>query len=128
MPDLHVEEVGFYEWIELDDRGLPKRWKPFPAGVIPPNIEQFEIYLRLSGKPGSYWLTVDVESYTEHPEVKLSFDSFHVVIRPDSYCHLTIPVPLQSLPMGKYRFVLKAANQRLARLTFTVGYASPLPN
>ena len=121
MPAVKIEEIGWYEWIEVDERGRPKRGMPAASNALPSGRELMQLYIRLSGNAGSYWLTIDVENYLNQPEKALSFESQYVSIPRGGETHLIIPFSLDQLSPGSYTCVLALAGRKLGRFGFVIG-------
>ena len=122
MADFKIENIGFYEWLELDDRGLPKGGKPFDSDVLPSGHELAILYFRLSGTPGSYRITIAVKSDLKDPKSggTLSLNPKNIDIPAGGAAHVTIPFRLDKIPPGTHRFALSIDDKLAVRFAFTV--------
>jgi len=128
MPDVQVVDYGFFKETRYNDEGLPVGGSQFAGGILPPNIREAILYFRLAGSSGDYQLSIHVQSYTDQPDSSISFDPQTITIRPNSHCHITIPIEIEPLPMGEYQLMIYVDDVRLATAKFAVGHGSSRSN
>ncbi len=78
MPRIVVKEIGLYDEIEYDNRGFPKHGTPATLTVSQGKDFDVILLVRLSGDPGSYWLTAQMEA-PEPYRVDISLPNEHVI-------------------------------------------------
>ncbi len=117
MPRIVVKEIGLYDEIEYDNRGIPKHRTPATLTVTQGKDFDVILLVRLSGDPGSYWLTAQIEA-PEPYHVDISLRNEHVIVPKDGDTWLTFELSLSGLPIGTYAMKILLAETELAKLTF----------
>ncbi len=117
MPRIVVKEIGLYDEIEYDNRGIPKHRTPATLTVTQGKDFDVILLVRLSGDPGSYWLTARMEA-PEPYRVDISLPNEHVIVPKDGDTWLTFELPLSGLPIGTYVIKILLAETELAKVTF----------
>ena len=117
MPRIVVKEIGLYDEIEYDNRGFPKHGTPATLTVTQGKDFDVILLVRLSGDPGSYWLTARMEA-PEPYRVDISLPNEHVIVPKDGDTWLTFELSLSGLPIGTYAMKILLAETELAKLTF----------
>lgn len=124
MRDIRVAEISFYEWVEIDrESGLPVAYgKPFAEGVIPSDVEAVDIYVRFSGDPGLYRLTMRVDGHGKELDIAINFGSQLVAIPVDGDAHFIIPFPVAAPETlaGEYLFTIARDSEPLTEFGFSI--------
>lgn len=118
MAKLVVKEIGLYDDIEYDERGLPRKGKVATLTMKGNDFDK-TLLLRIGGEPGAYWLTIEVEVPEPH-RATMSLANEHVVVPQDGDAWITINIPLKDPPIGTYVFRVLLAGVELGRVGFEI--------
>ena len=118
---LVLKEIGLYESIETDEQGRPLRGVPVThlSRLATGNKIEAVLYLRIGGDPGSYPMTIQVQ--TPQPDYIVTFPATTIEIRPKGDCHLTIDIPLVNPPAGTFVLRANVGGQIFGEVEFDIG-------
>ena len=117
MDDIQVKDVGLYESLDFDDMGLPTGVKLDPNN-IPHDVKAVYAYLRIGGKPGSYWLTIALDSASEKDHFSTLGVAEYLTLQDGVDKGLSARFNIDSVPPGHYVIKFALASTHLADFEF----------
>lgn len=108
-----------YESLDFDDNGLPTGRK-FSSDNIPDDIEVVYLYLRISGKPGSYWTTITVDCDAREMDTSSMGVSKYQAIKEGIIAGIVAPFDIGKVPPGHYVVKFSIASTKMAEFEFTI--------